>query len=49
MLNNYGSEDEEIDSRFERPSETNLTEMAMASIATEEDAYPLSDNGTDGV
>ena len=47
MIDNYGSEDEEEDlEEFERP-ETNLTEQAIASIATEEDAYPLSENNDD--
>ena len=45
MVDNYGSEEDDEDSEeFEQP-ETNLTEQAIASIATEEDAYPLSENG----
>ena len=45
MIDNFGSyEDEDDDSQFERPSETNLTEQALVSIATEEDACPVSED-----
>ena len=45
QIDNYGSEDDEEDSEEYEHPETNLTEQAIASIATEEDDYPMSDRG----